>query len=477
MRRFVSFGPAFVVLIATLVVLVAAPMVVRRSQTAATASRIELASQQLDEENVLEAFNRATTALARKVMPSVVHIEVRGGSADSRRYGSSGSGWVYSAEGHVITNAHVVRGAEAITLEFADGRVVSATVVGSDPLTDIAVLRASSAEGMFPLEVVSGRLPVLGEHVYAFGSPFGFKFTMTEGMVSGLGREPNTPDSIGSFTNYVQHDAAVNPGNSGGPLVDIYGRVVGMNSAIATARGTGEPDDNTGDSAGISFAVPMGTLEPVVRQLIEGGTVRRGFLGINYGGPGGSRVARVEREDGSVVLGVAINSVSDGSPAEAGGLNDGDVIVSIDGYPVIGPSALRSLIASRQPGETVRIEAYRGVEVVNATVRLAEQPGEVQLQALGPRIDATLGMVVRNSRDGVVVVDVLESSPAYRAGIRSGTVIREVEGGRVSGFVDLYTRLESAGVLNGRAFSMTVEQVDPETQASTSRVVRVRPGR
>ncbi len=228
MRRFISFGPAFVVLLTISAVFVAVPAAVRRISAADTSARIVLAQRSLDDDDVLERINAATRNIANTVRPSIVHIEV---SSDARRrWGarSTGSGWMFDAEGHIVTNAHVVRGAERIQVQFADGRIVESEQIKgqpflADPYTDVAVFKIPEGPGLFPMRRASGIQPQQGDHVYAFGSPFGFKFSMTQGIISGLGRDPSSAMESGGFTNFIQTDAAVNPGNSGGPVVDIMG--------------------------------------------------------------------------------------------------------------------------------------------------------------------------------------------------------------------------------------------------------------
>jgi S1-C subfamily serine protease len=194
MRRISAYGPAALVLVACVAVLFLTPAVLRNAGHASAEARITLARAQLEGDDILERIDR-----------------------------SSGSGWVYDAAGHVVTNAHVVRGAERITVQFVDGRLLEADLVGIDPFTDIAVIRASASSGVFPLRRDSGHVPRQGERVFAFGSPFGFKFSMSEGIISGLGRDPMGSIEFGGFTNFIQTDAAVNPGNSGGPLVSARG--------------------------------------------------------------------------------------------------------------------------------------------------------------------------------------------------------------------------------------------------------------
>ena len=235
MRRFTAYGPSIVVLLFTCLALIVAPAMIGRMRDADTAARITLARMVLDEDDILLRIDRAVTAIAETIEPSIVHIDVQSEWIDDeggRRGGSrsTGSGWVYDRAGNIVTNAHVVRGAERITVQFEDGRFADAELVGIDPFTDIAVIRLTDPITVFPAPRDSGHIPRRGERVFAFGSPFGFKFSMSEGIISGLGRDPMSTAEFGGFTNFIQTDAAVNPGNSGGPLVSARGRVIGGGS-------------------------------------------------------------------------------------------------------------------------------------------------------------------------------------------------------------------------------------------------------
>ena len=325
MRRIVSGLPALLVLLAAVAVFLTAGPTLRSISTAKTGAQITLARQVLEGDDILLRIDRAVTAVADSVRPSVVHLEVR----SSRRSSSTGAGWVYDDLGHIITNAHVVRNGDQVRVEFSDGRIESGEVLGADPYTDIAVVRVRGVD-VFPLarsmSAATGGAVRQGERAFAFGSPFGFKFSMSEGIVSGLGRSPGGGSgSFGGFTNYIQTDAAVNPGNSGGPLVNVHGEVIGMNVAIATSRDT--DGTNEGDSAGISFAIPLDTIENVVPQLINSGQVARGFMGANF-----ARGAdQTTLAGGSLVTGIRVASVVEDGPAAMAGIRSGDLITHLRG--------------------------------------------------------------------------------------------------------------------------------------------------
>ncbi len=419
MRRFVTYGPAFVVLLTALALLIGAPAIVLRVAHAGTMVRVSLARQTLDNDDLLERLNAALTSIASAVEPSIVHLDVRTRTG-GRISGSTGAGWVFDDQGHIVTNAHVVSDASSVLVQFSDGRSRPADVVGFDRFTDIAVVRVNSRDGLVPARRASGRRLAKGERVFAFGSPFGFKFSMTEGIVSGLGRAPQTAAEFGGYTNYIQTDAAVNPGNSGGPIVDIHGRVVGMAVAIATGRDHGGTA-NDGQSAGIGFAIPLNTIESVVEQLVDTGFVGRGFLGIQYSG---GRVQSIERDGQFRGVGIPVTLVVAQGPAESAGLQRGDIITRIDGQPITSTDLLRSIISSFMPGQLVSVEVWRDADLLSLDVALGAMPEEeLARQALGE-----YGMSVdRDTQGRPVVSTALPGSPAFEAGFRRGQIILSVE--------------------------------------------------
>lgn len=465
MRRFVSFGPAFVVLVTALVTLVAAPAAVRRITYAGTDARIQSARASLEEDTVLERINDAVRAIADAVEPTIVHIV-----ADGQRYegASQGSGWVYDTDGHIVTNAHVVAGADRIRVQFHDGRLATADLVGLDLTTDIAVLRARTTEGLFPSARATGQELRQGDRVYAFGSPFGFKFSMSEGIVSGLGRDPRAViQSAGQgYTNFIQTDAAVNPGNSGGPLVDVNGRVVGMNVAIATGASTDGAVEE-GQSSGISFAIPLVTIESVVNQIIARGIVEKGFLGIRHSQTDEENRRRLNDLD-FIGPGVVVIGVPEGGPAGGAGLRAGDVITEIGGMRVTGLPALRSLIANHRPGEPIEIGYWREGDEQHCRVVLADllrsEAGFEQMEnAL-----AIFGLTVVQTQDGVRIAQTVQNSSAFRAGLRAQQFITHVGDRKITDEHELAEALYAAGFLNGRGVDVTLREDE------TSRRVNLR---
>jgi S1-C subfamily serine protease len=303
----------------------------------------------------------------------VVELSVSGedeGPFGPRETESGGSGFVFDESGHVITNAHVVGGAEEVTARFADGSEAEATVVGSDPSTDIAVVRVKTVEGeLEPLELGSSSDVRAGEPVIALGSPFGFEGSVTAGIVSGVDRTIRAPDGA-PITGAIQTDAALNGGNSGGPLLDAAGTVIGVNAQLR--------------SPGIGFAIPIDTARSVASQLIEGGDIERGFLGVRV-----QTVTEEAAEELDLPRGAQVTSVEPGTPAARAELSDGsdpvtvdgqeftrdgDVVVAVDGDEVTSAEDLQAAIASHEPGDRVTLTVSRRGEEREVEVTLAERP-------------------------------------------------------------------------------------------------------
>jgi S1-C subfamily serine protease len=379
MRRFVAYGPAFVVLLTVVVVLFAGPAAVRRIGSARTEARIILARGTLDDDDVLDRINRAIRAVAESVRPSVVHLDVT--PPEGRRMGggvhATGSGWVYDGAGHIITNAHVVRGARSISVQFADGRIAEAEQVNgspfiADPYTDIAVLKVPEDPNLFPVRRASGVQPQQGDKVFVFGSPFGFKFSMSQGIVSGLGRDAASASEFGGFTNYIQTDAAVNPGNSGGPLVDMNGAVVGINTLIAAPQGR--------PAQGLGFAVPIDTARRIAPQLAQDGKVTRSgqpYLGVSLaelGARGGIQSGRRQARPQGVEYGVVAAQVEPSGPAGKAGLQADDIITAIDDRDVSTSDELLQRLVMHQSGDQTTLTVMRGGLARKITVTIGEAP-------------------------------------------------------------------------------------------------------
>jgi serine protease Do len=449
--------------------LLVGPFAVRQFVNAQTTVEVRRASERLVQSapgapgNVLEQMNALQRDIARAVEPSVVHVSTQNTvhrRAANQIYVSSGSGWVFDGDGHIITNGHVVDGADRIEVQFHDGELRAATLVGLDLRTDIAVLKV---EGPTDHPAARGNSDDLqqGDLVYAFGSPFDFRFSMSSGIVSGLGRTAG-PAEI-DYQNFIQVDAAINPGNSGGPLTDIYGQVVGMNTAIATGRGNSV---GQGQFAGIGLAIPMSMIESVVGQLIEVGEVRKGFLGISVDDPespvsirGNASPIFGEVRKRFVGEGALVTVVEPGSPAATAGIKVGDVITGIDGQRISSGEQVRAVISSKRPGSGSVVEVWRlDLDSDKAeTLKLSVQLGEMDpvrlsaplfvsaLRSMGLTTLATsteeraqrLGVPFRR---GVLVEEVKRGSMIENA-LPQGTVITEIVGLPVTTIDEFYARV------------------------------------
>src|SRR2546422_2679936 len=280
----------------------------------------------------------------------------------------SGSGFIVSPDGYILTNTHVVAGADGVTVKLYDKREFTAKVVGTDPNTDVAVIRID-AQNLPPVSFGNSDSTRVGEWALAVGNPLGeqFAFTVTAGIISAKGRAlGGLPRPNYGIQDFIQTDAAINPGNSGGPLVNIQGQAVGINSAIAS---------ETGFYSGYGFAIPMNLARTVMDQLVKTGKVERAVMGVAI------HDARQEDADAvglKQISGVVVDSyTSDDSPARKAGIQPGDVIVAVDGQPVDNTPQLQQRVAFKKPGETVEVTVLRqGGEKKTVTVRLARAPGE-----------------------------------------------------------------------------------------------------
>ncbi len=475
MRKFASYGPALVVLLCILVAMFVVPGLIERYAYAQQHAKITLARSVLAQDDILRRLDRASSAIADATEPSVVHIETQflptrleNASSLSKTF-STGAGWVYDEIGHVVTNAHVVQSAQVVSIEFFDGRVLRGEVIGMDPYTDIAVIRAAPTSKYFASRRATERLPRIGERVYAFGSPFGFKFSMSEGIISGLGREAAGSNVAGGYTNYIQTDAAVNPGNSGGPLVNSDGHVIGMNVAIATSKSVGEsPEASGSDSAGISFAIPLGTIEPIVNQIIKYGKVSRGYLGIFYDSPG-QRIG-IPMPDGTTLTGIRVTDVESQGPSAKAGMLPGDIIVGIEGSPIINAESLSSLISSSRSGDTVEVRIFRDGELLTLDVTLGRMKNEVLAKRILEPIMVQLGMSLRPADNGVVVQNAYPGFPGANAGFRQGDLITAANGKRFDDYYHFFVLIADEGVLTGKPIEFTVVGLDGLTRTISLRL-------
>ncbi len=278
-----------------------------------------------------------------------------------RQEGSLGSGVIVSADGLVLTSAHVVEGADAVEITLQDGRELSGEVVGADKQSDVAVVRIAKkdATGLTPLPMGDSAALRLGEVVLAVGNPFGVGQTVTMGIVSATGRSAL---GIVDYEDFIQTDAAINPGNSGGALVNMRGQLVGINTAILS---------RTGGNQGIGFAIPTSMTKPIMASLVKTGHVTRGYLGVVIQDVDRDLAEAMKLQTGS---GVLVADVEDGGPAAKAGLQRGDVIRSLDGQKVASTSQLRNRVASLAPGARVRVELQRDGAPRTVDIQLQTRP-------------------------------------------------------------------------------------------------------
>ena len=285
---------------------------------------------------------------------AVVEIAARGGSGfGGSQNTAQGSGFVVDEKGHIVTNQHVVAGASSISVSFWNGAELNAEVVGTDPSTDLAVLRVAASRALLePLLFADSSTVEVGDPVLAFGSPFGLEGTVTSGIVSALHREMTAPNTY-LITDTIQTDAAINHGNSGGPLLDGRGRVIGVNAQI---------ESESGGSDGVGFAIPSNTVKSIVTQILEDGAVQHAYLGVAVTEPTGN------------TAGAQLAEVRSGGPAAGTGLQVGDLITAIDGRPVASAAALQAEIDAHRPGDRVIVDYLRNGAQRSVTVTLGTRP-------------------------------------------------------------------------------------------------------
>ena len=431
----------------------AMPTVARAPQVSEEAVRPAL--------DMSEAFANAAEA----VTPAVVRIEVTGtqtergvfsGESRERSFQGGGSGFIISEDGYILTNEHVVGNADDIRVYLNDGRYFDADLVGSDRFTDVAVVKIAE-DGLPVLSLGTSADLRVGEWVLAIGNPgFGggagsaddLDYTVTAGIVSAKGRplsllarelqrDPEFGGDAGfAIEDYIQTDAVINRGNSGGPMVNILGEVVGINSAIFSPTGT---------YVGYGFAIPIDLASRIMEDLIEYGNVRRAWLGV--------RIEEVAPEDQEVynlprVAGVLVQEATEDGPAEDAGLQRGDVIYSVDGTVVRSPNGLQNLIAQKRPNQDVTVRIYRDGSPRDITIRLGEAPLTEDVAPEREREEVAaeekLGIGVREmtpevagqlgyeSVDGVIIVEVSPGGPAARRNIQPGMKLLEINGQAVT---------------------------------------------
>ncbi|MDX2062163.1 MAG: trypsin-like peptidase domain-containing protein [Bacteroidia bacterium] len=389
---------------------------------------------------------------AQAALPAVVAIVARStgsanffglGDAESGPSRASGSGVVLTPAGHIATNYHVIEGGTQFTVVFSDNREYPATVVASDPNTDLAVLKVTAEEPLAAIAFGNSDAVPIGDWVLAIGNPFNLTNTVTAGIVSARARTIGILYARGGGGNYaiesfIQTDAAVNPGNSGGALVNLKGELIGINTAIATDNATFQ---------GYSFAIPANLVQKVTSDLIRYGQVQRGFLGITIRDVS---AAAVERFGLGTRRGAVVYDFAPTSAAKEAGLAVGDAIVAVNGVPVTSASELQEQVGTHSPGETLTLTYYRGGASRSAQIRLRNERGEAQLLAAGATPPPSPGaasaqrqalaqqlgaqFVEASPRQlealglghGVAVVNVVPGEVADRAGIVNGTLLTAV---------------------------------------------------
>ncbi|WP_372846411.1 DegQ family serine endoprotease [Pontiella sp.] len=401
----------------------------------------------------LKQTGSAFSAIAKKALPAVVFIDVettvevqryryqnpleqffgRGygyqqQEPETQKYSQQGqgSGFIISKDGYILTNNHVVKDADRITVTLADGKELVAKVVGTDPKTEVALIKVESEDDLPVLDLGDSDALEVGEWVIAAGNPFGLSQTITAGIVSAKGRDE---PGIAEYGNFIQTDAAINPGNSGGPLLDIDGKVVGINTAIYT---------RTGGYMGIGFAIPINQAVRIKDQLIKYGKVSRSVLGIY-----------IQEVDEDLAKsfglnekgGILINQVMEDSAAEKAGLKEGDIVVELDGRKVEKLGMFRNRVASTAPGSKIDLKVFRNGKYKNIVAVTQEMEGEgaaagagvssAVYDKLGATVDSLESDAARRlgygELEGVLVTEVKQGSPAWRAGLQPGQVITSVD--------------------------------------------------
>ncbi|WP_024609439.1 Do family serine endopeptidase [Pseudoalteromonas sp. TB64] len=400
--------------------------------------------------------------MLEKITPGVVSIQVSGSKevrrradpleyffgnqqprSQKRQFSGLGSGVIINAdEGYVITNNHVIQDAEKMVVTLEDGREFEATKVGADKESDIALLQID-ADDLTELKLANSDNLRVGDFAVAIGNPFGLSHTVTSGIVSALGRSGL---NIEGYEDFIQTDAAINQGNSGGALVNLNGELIGINTAILGA---------SGGNVGIGFAIPSNMMKNLVDQIIEHGEVRRGSLGIS-GRPLDAGLAKAQQLD--VKQGAYVMQVMDDTAASKAGIEAGDVIVSINGRDISGFHELRSKIATLGEGREIKLGIYRDGKIKTVKVTLDGASGVTATgEELHPAFQgAELENVQKNSNKGIEVTSVDPRSPSARVGLEEGDIIMQVNRQRVETIRDMNKIIDSTkgnivlGVKRGR---------------------------
>lgn len=439
-----------------------------------TFAQVEIGSKTppvIAENQSLTNFNNSFVETAEKLTPSIVQITVLSKSKKNPHEGfefffprndmprerqGGGSGVIISADGYILTNNHVVEDATEVTVNLFDKRDFSAKIIGTDPLTDLAVIKIDAEDLPAAYLGDSDKIKV-GQWVMAIGNPMALTSTVTAGIVSALGRSVNIIQDSYGVEDFIQTDAAINPGNSGGALVDLKGAVIGINSAIAT-------NGMTGTYIGYGFAIPINIAKVVAEDLISSGKVKRGYVGVS--------IREVDAAIADAVgldkpQGIIIQQIIEGGAAVSEDIEAGDIIIDVDGKEINKPNELQSYVASKRAGDKITLNIYRDGDFIKRTVKLKlrdedennamvakednaenEQKGKIEETSF-----EDLGLSVRdlkeseakqyNIKNGVLVTGVKRFSKAENQRLFAGLIITEVDRSKIKSVSDLEDIIES----------------------------------
>jgi len=422
------------------------------------------------EEKTLVTFQNAFRKVAEAVRPVVVEVNVvnivrqpafNGSSPfefffrqpdkdkqpQTREYRAEGlgSGVIVRENGdtiYVLTNNHVVGNADSIRVTLHDGRSFNSTLVGKDPRKDLALIKFETKEEIPMASLGDSDSVLAGDWVVAVGNPMGFESTVTAGIVSAVGRESIPQMGMNQLTDYIQTDAAINQGNSGGALVNIKGEVIGINTWIAS---------NSGGNIGLGFAIPINNAKKAIDDFILKGRVEYGWLGVNIGDPGNDVMEELRLDDNK---GAFVYDIFIGSPADKAGIVPGDLITHVDGKTVKSSSDLVNMVANLPPGRTTRFSVIRQGEKLTLTVKPAVREENVETSTSSvwpgmvvlPITDEIRERLDLDKRKGDVVIgNIREGSPASSAGLQSGDIIQEINGRKIRDLEDFYEAMKNHG--------------------------------
>lgn len=402
--------------------------------------------------------------LAETLLPSVVNISTTGTNEDnviniSPETETLGSGFIISKDGYIVTNQHVIDKAETISITLHNNEKVEAEIIGEDKKTDLAVLKISSQNQLSPVTFGNSDTMRVGDWILAIGNPFGLGGSVTAGIISAKSRDIES----GSYDNFIQTDAAINQGNSGGPMFNLQGEVIGINSAIFSS---------TGESMGIGFATPSKMAEWVISQLIKEGKVTRGWIGIS--------IKPAHHPD----QGILVSRVNDNSPAQKSGFNAGDIITKFNNSPVTSTTNLSRIIAESAIGETLNFEIIRDSKTINLKVTTIEMPEEnntnitnqppSQISTSDKNTNIS-GLEINNISEelltkynlphnskGVIVTSIDNLSDAASKGIKEGNLITHVDKKEVFDTISFLDYIKVAQNENNRPILLTIQDAHTE---------------